>query len=152
MTGGAFLARKSELAIKRQGKPRPSDILIIEDNVIDAERLTATLRSMFGYDLQIRTASTLAQALDSVIERRPDLIFLDDHLKPRDTAADTIPFLRRCNYEGPIIVVSGVLNRRRSAEMANAGAIAAIHKDGLDSGSIEEALAKVYDSIPPQTA
>ena len=78
---------------------------------------------MFGYDISIRVAETLAKAMDSVIARRPDLIFLDDQLKPRDTASDTIPFLRRCNYEGPIIVVSGLLSRRRGAEMVTAGAV-----------------------------
>ena len=150
-TGGAFLERKSTLAIARQGRPRFNDILIVEDEKLDAARLKATLHSIFGYDIITRHAATLGSALDRVIERQPDLIFLDDHLKPNDNAAHTIPFLRRCNYAGPIIVVSGLLDRKRSAILVQAGAAVAIHKDSLDSGSIAEALAKIQD-LPATTA
>jgi DNA-binding NarL/FixJ family response regulator len=144
-TGGAFLERKSALAIARQGRPRFNDILIVEDAKLDAERLKATLHSIFGYDIITRHAATLGSALDRVIERQPELIFLDDHLKPNDNAAHTIPFLRRCNYTGPIIVVSGLLDRKRAATLIQAGAAVTIHKDSLDSGSIAEALAKIHD-------
>jgi DNA-binding NarL/FixJ family response regulator len=142
--GGAFLARKSELAIARQDQVQFKDILIVEDETMDANRLRATLRTMFGYEVEIRRAATLGGALDCVIEKAPDIVFLDDQLKPKDNASETIPFLRRCNYGGPIIVVSGMLTQRRSAEMIKAGAVATIHKDKIDSGSIAEALEKVH--------
>ena len=143
--GGAFLERKSALAIARQGQPRFRDILIVEDTQLDADRLKATLHSIFGYDIVTRHAATLGSSLDRVIERQPDLIFLDDHLKPNDNAAHTIPFLRRCNYTGPIIVVSGLLDRKRGAILVKAGAAVCIHKDSLDSGSIAEALAQIHE-------
>ncbi len=143
--GGTFLERKSAMAIARQGRPRYNDILIVEDAKLDAERLKATLHSIFGYEILTRHAPTLGSALDRVIERQPDLIFLDDHLKPNDNAAHTIPFLRRCNYAGPIIVVSGLLDRKRAATLIQAGAAVTIHKDSLDSGSIAEALAKIHE-------
>jgi DNA-binding NarL/FixJ family response regulator len=143
--GGKHLTKKSALAKARNDLPKYSDILIVEDDQLDADRLRGTLRSMFGYDdVTVRRATTLGSALDCVIEKQPDIIFLDDHLKPKDDASETIPFLRRCNYEGPIIIVSGLLNQRRAAELVKAGAIVAIHKDHLDSGSIEEAIAKVH--------
>ncbi len=142
--GGRHLAKKSTLAKARGGLPGYTDILIVEDDQLDADRLRGTLRSMFGYDISLRRATTLGSALDCVIEKQPDIIFLDDHLKPKDNASETIPFLRRCNYTGPIIIVSGMLNQRRAAELVQAGAIFAIHKDSLDSGSIEEAIAKVH--------
>ena len=144
-TGGAFLERKSALAIARQSRPRFNDILIVEDAKLDAARLKATLHSLFGYEIVTRHAATLGNSLDRVIERQPDLIFLDDHLKPNDNATHTIPFLRRCNYTGPIIVVSGMLDRKRAASLILAGAAVAIHKDSLDSGSIAEALAQIQD-------
>jgi DNA-binding NarL/FixJ family response regulator len=143
-TGSQFLSRKSELAKARKGKPTFQDVLIVEDENLDAERLRGTLRSMFGYALEVRRATTLGSALDSVIERKPDLIFLDDHLPPKDNASITIPFLRRCNYDGPIIIVSGLLSPRRAAELTKLGAVVAIHKDKLDSGTIEEAIARVH--------
>ena len=145
--GSQFLSRKSELAIARQGKPAFQDILIVEDREMDAARLLATLRTMFGYELTVRRATTLGSALDCVIEKKPDLIFLDDHLPPKDDASDTIPFLRRCNYDGPIIIISGLLSQKRSAELVRAGAIATVHKDKLDSGSVAEVLVRVYAAL-----
>jgi DNA-binding NarL/FixJ family response regulator len=144
--GGRHLEEKSALAKARQQLPKFNDILIVEDDALDAKRMQGTLRSLFGYEVQMRTATTLGKALDAVIERKPDIVFLDDHLKPKDNAAETIPFLRRCNYEGPIIIVSGMLNPRRAAELTRAGAVVAIHKDHLDSRAIEEAIVQVHAS------
>lgn len=141
--GGQHLAHKSALAKARIGLPRFNDMLIIEDNTLEANRLQGTLRSIFGYDNSVRIAPTLGKALDAVIEKKPDIIFLDDHLKPNDSASQTIPFLRRCNYEGPIIVVSGLLDNRRAAELVRLGAVVAIHKDHVNSAALEEAIAKV---------
>lgn len=150
-TGSRFLAQKSELTKARlRTNIAFKDILFVEDETMDADRMRATLRAMFGYDLEVRRATTLGSALDCVIERKPDLIFLDDHLPPKDNASLTIPFLRRCGYDGPIVIVSGLLTPRRAAELTRAGAAAAMHKDKVDSGSIEEALAKVVASLAPK--
>ncbi|MEQ1649487.1 MAG: response regulator [Hyphomicrobiaceae bacterium] len=151
-TGGHFLARKSALAIARQKMPRFTNFLVVEDNTLEADRLKATLHSIFGYEIVVRHAPTLGTALDRVIERKPDIVFLDDHLKPADNAGDLIPMLRRCEYHGPIIVVSGMLTRQRAATLVAAGAALAIHKDNLDSGSIAEALAQIYAKTHPATA
>ena len=91
---------------------------------------------------------TLGSALDCVIARQPELIFLDDYLKPADTASSTIPFLRRCGYEGPIIIVSSMVTRKRRAELAAAGADDIIHKDELDTVRVAEALTSVF---PPKS-
>jgi len=112
-SGGAFLARKSELLRARQGLPDLKDVLVVDDESFDAERLTATLRVMFGYEIEVRRAATLASALDRVIETLPEVIFLDDILKPADDAAQSIPYLRRAGYTGPIIVISGQATRAR---------------------------------------
>ena len=152
-TGSRFLAHKSELTKARlRHQITFKDILIVEDETMDADRMRATLRAMFGYDVEVRRATTLGRALDCVIERKPDLIFLDDHLPPKDNATLTIPFLRRCNYDGPIIIISGLLTPRRAAELTRAGAAAAMHKDKVDSGTIEEALAKVVEAIKAKGA
>jgi DNA-binding NarL/FixJ family response regulator len=150
-TGGATLARKSELAIARSSKAAFSDILIVEDNVKEADRLKSTLNTIFNYKSEIRHAKTLGAALDCVIARKPDLIFLDDLLKPSDDATETIPFLRRCGYSGPIVVVSSVLTRPRRALLINATAVECIHKDDLDGTSVEEALALVYKKLSTST-
>ena len=143
-TGGNFIAKKSDLTKSRKGLPDVSDFLIVEDENFDADRLRATLHIMFGYTIQVRRAKTLGSALDAVIERRPESVFLDDYLKPNDNATQTIPFLRRCGYEGPIVIISGAVDRHRRTTLIKAGAVDVIHKDELDSVRVAEAMERVH--------
>ena len=94
--------------------------------------------------MSIRKATTLGAALDRVLEAMPDMVFLDDYLKPNDNASQTIPLLRRAGYEGPIVVVSGEVDRRREAALRSEGAVAALHKENVDSGSVTEVLNKAF--------
>ena len=144
-SGGDFLAKKSDVVQLSKKLPKLSQVLIIEDENFDADRLRATLRVILGYDLHVRRAATLGAALDCVIAKQPELVFLDDLLKPTDTASQTIPFLRRAKYEGPIIVISGQVTRTRKAELIGLGATDVIHKDDVDSVRLAQALARVYN-------
>lgn len=143
-TGGDFLERKSSVNKQLTALPKLEDVLVIDDSDLDAKRLTATLRVILGYDIQVRRAATIATALDCVIARNPDLIFLDDVLKPSDSATETIPFLRHASYTGPIIVVSGEVTRARKVELRANGATEIIHKDDVDSVRLTEAMVKVF--------
>jgi PleD family two-component response regulator len=143
-SGGDFLAKKSDLSQLSKKLPKLSQVLIVEDENSDADRLRATLRVVLGYEFNVRRASTLGAALDCVIALQPELVFLDDLLKPADTASHTIPFLRRANYEGPIVVISGQVTRTRKAELIGLGATDVIHKDDVDSVRLTEALVRVF--------
>jgi DNA-binding NarL/FixJ family response regulator len=143
-SGGDFLAKKSDVTLLGKTLPKIEHVLIVEDENSDADRLRATLRVILGYDIVVRRASTLGGALDAVIAKQPELVFLDDLLKPSDTASHTIPFLRRAKYEGPIIVVSGQVTRARKAELIGIGATDVIHKDDVDSVRLTEALLRVF--------
>ena len=90
-TGSAHLAKRSDLASVRSKYALPGEILIIDDEALDAERLTATLRVLFGYQMPIRWASSLGEAIDSMTESQPSLTFLDDILKPSADAFLSIP-------------------------------------------------------------
>lgn len=151
--GGDILARKNEVTQSRSGMPRLADILVVEDEAIDADRMRATLHIMFGYTLHVRRATTLGSAVDHVIDRQPEVVILDDYLKPADDATQTIPFLRRAGFTGPIVVVSGRATRRRRLELIKAGAAEVIHKDEVDSVRLSEALGRALSgavaSPPP---
>lgn len=149
-TGGDYLAKRSGVTKSRADLPGITDILIVEDETFDADRLKATLHLMFGYSVEIRRAATLGRALDEVIARRPEVVFLDDVLKPSDNAAQTLPFLRRAGYDGPVIVVSGQVTRNRKTVLMEAGAADVIHKDDVDSVRVAEALHRVFDHKPPK--
>ncbi len=146
-SGGDFLAKKSKVVRDKANLPKLTDVVVVEDSPIDSERMLGTVRVMFGYELSVRIASTLAAALDLVMARRPDIIFLDDILKPSDDASQTIPFLRRAGYEGPIIVVSGQVTRTRKSLLSAVGATDIIHKDDVDSVRLTEALQRVFKAI-----
>lgn len=143
-TGGDFLERKSSVNKQRTALPKLHDVLVVDDSAIDAKRLTATLRVVLGYEIQVRCAATIATALDCVIERQPDLIFLDDVLKPSDSATETIPYLRHAKYVGPIIVISGEVTRARRVQLRACGATEVIHKDDVDSVRLTEAIVHVF--------
>ena len=151
-SGGEFLAKKSDITRLRKGLPDLRDVLIVEDETMDADRLKATLRVMFGYDVDLRRAATLARALDCIIARKPEIIFLDDVLKPSDNATQTIPYLRRAEYTGPIVVVSGQVTKNRRNDLLAAGATDVIHKDDVDSVRLAEALLRVFSAQDPKTA
>jgi DNA-binding NarL/FixJ family response regulator len=142
--GSDFLAHKNEVARLARQLPRLQNMLIVEDDISDSDRLRATLRVILGYEFLVRVAATLGSALDGVLSKQPDLVFLDDLLKPSDTATHSIPFLRRAGYTGPIVVISGQVTRNRRAELMALGAAEVIHKDDVDSVRLTEALARVY--------
>lgn len=142
--GGKFLDRKSDVTKASDHLPSLTNILLVEDETPDADRLKAMLHLMFGYDISVRRAATLNSAMDAVLADMPDLIFLDDILKPSDTATQSIPFLRRAGYDGPIVVISGQATRTRISELKTTGAADVLHKDDVNSVRVRECLAHLY--------
>lgn len=146
------LHRHSEGANVRRACSHFDDILIIEDETFDADRIKATLHIMFGYEITIRHAASLDRAIDCVIERKPQVVLLDDVLPPNENAVQTIAFLRKAGYDGPIVIVSDRASRLRSAQLLAVGAVDAIHKDNLDTVRLGEALARARGLQEPQSA
>jgi DNA-binding NarL/FixJ family response regulator len=139
--GGSHLAKTSQLVAARVKLGPARDVLVIEDETQDAERLAATLRVIFGYELRVHLASSPSEAVDKVVESKPSLVFLDDILKPSANALQTMPLLRGAGYEGPIIVISGEVTHSRRSSLLAGGASDVIHKDDVDSVRVAEAIA-----------
>ena len=74
-SGGDFLTKKSDITKLRMQLPSLKDILVVDDETFDADRLQATLRVMFGYDTAMRRAATIATAVDCVLSSKPELVF-----------------------------------------------------------------------------
>lgn len=149
-TGSGHLTKRSDLASSRARHELPHEILIIDDEPLDAERLTATLRVLYGYQVSIRWACSIGDALDSLAEKPPSLTFLDDILKPSADAFLSIPELRRAGYDGPIIVVSGAVTQSRRTRLMAGGATDVIHKDDVDSVRVAEAVDRARSDPPKQ--
>lgn len=143
--GGEHLTRRSEVV---QGKsevlPELRDVVLVEDFGADADRLTALLHLVLGRKPEIRIATSLDKAIDAVLQATPDLMFLDDYLEPNDSALDTIPMVRRAGFKGPIIVLSGEMERSRSIELMKAGASGTIHKEDVNSVELGDLLLRVF--------
>ena len=147
-SGGDFLDKKSGLTKSLKKMPQLTNVLVVDDCSTDIKRLRATLHLIFGYEIDVRDANTLSSAIDQVLKQKPQLILLDDHLElSADRACDSIPYLRRVGYEGPIVVVSGVATRRRRMDMIKAGAAEVLHKDDVDSVRINEVLPGILNTI-----
>lgn len=141
--GGDFLTRRSDVTQAKAELPKLRDVLIVEDLGFDAKRLTATLHLVLGRDTGIRIAQSLDKAIDEVLKAPPDMIFLDDYLKPSDSAMETIPLVRRAGYSGPIVVVSGEWDRERVIALKKAGASDSLHKDAVNSVELGAILVKI---------
>ena len=147
-SGGDFLDKKSGLTKSLKKMPQLTNVLVVDDCSTDIQRLRATLHLMFGYEIDVREANTLSSAIDQVLKHKPQLILLDDNLElSADRACDSIPYLRRVGYEGPIVVVSGVATRKRRMDLMKAGAAEVLHKDDVDSVRINEVLPSILDTV-----
>ena len=143
-SGGDHLEKRSDVIKSQRQMPKLDNILVVEDNASDADRMQATLHLMQGYDIEVRSAATISTAVDQVLAKRPALVLLDDRLKPADDATQTIPFLRRAGYDGPILVISGEVTRRRRKELMDVGATDVLHKDDVDSVRLAETISKIF--------
>jgi DNA-binding NarL/FixJ family response regulator len=146
-SGADYLVEKNDLAYASQSLPRIRDIVVFEDERLDSDRMLATLRTLLGYDLEVRRASTLNSGIDLLLAKLPDLLLLDDYLGHTDRADDALPLIRRAGFEGPIVVVSGALDRKRRTQLLKLGVTEAINKDDLDSGSIGRIMLQLADTI-----
>lgn len=148
--GSSHLNRKSAILRRKSAFVQIKDLLIVDDESIDSDRLGATLRVILGYDVNVRSAPTIAQALDALVAKQADVVFLDDILKPSDNALDSIPLIRRSGFTGPIVVISGQVTRARRGQLQDAGAYEVLHKDELDSVNLAETLTRIF--TVPRTA
>ncbi|MEO1650940.1 MAG: response regulator [Pseudomonadota bacterium] len=146
--GSEIMAERYGVTVQRGHWSFINDVLIVEDDDVFGNRLPGTLRVLMRREIEVRRADTLNSAVDEVLRKMPDVVFLDDYLKPSDSAVDTIPYLRRAGYKGHIIVISGEIDRRRSRQLIGLGATTTLHKDDANSTTLGEALLK----IGPETA
>jgi DNA-binding NarL/FixJ family response regulator len=151
-TGAEYLVEKSDLARLGKEMPKFRDIVVFEDERLDSDRLLATLRTIYGYEIEVRRARTLTSGIDLLLAKLPDLVMLDDYMGPTDRADDALPLIRRAGFTGPIVVVSGELNRNRRTALLRLGVADAINKDDLDSGSIGKVLLQLAERLQQQLA
>jgi CheY-like chemotaxis protein len=141
--GRDYLARRSWLIKNAQTADAPADIVVVDDNARDVDRLASALRLMFGRDIAVRIAKTPAAMTALLREKLPDLLIVDDHLSQSQRAESTLAAAAAQRFNGPVFVVTGMLTRLRLAELTKLGVVDVIHKDDLDSTRLREAVLKI---------
>jgi CheY-like chemotaxis protein len=154
MNSRSYLERRSLLAKQLANRQAFERVCIIDDRALDADVLAGLLRRILGRDLNIEIAKSILTLHTSWATVRPDLVFLDDRLGHLGTASMHIPTLRRLGYNGPIVIISGMMSRQRRAEMIGAGAVEALHKDDVDALVMMDLLLRLLGpaQAPPTVA
>ncbi len=128
--------------------PKLTNVLVVDDCVMDTSRLRTTLHLIFGYEINVHEANTLSIAIDQVLKHKPHLVLRDYNLElSTDRACDCIPYLRRVGYDGPIGIVSGTAIRKWRLKLMAAGAAEVLHKDNVDSIRSNETMRGILDTI-----
>jgi len=78
-------------------------IIYVEDN-INNQRLMCRMLTKWGLDALCY--DTAEAGYDAAIQEKPDLIFVDVHLKTRSNGLDLVRWLREAGITAPIIAVT----------------------------------------------
>ena len=142
-SGADFVAAKAELDRHREKMPDWTKFLIIDDCRSDAAVLRGVLHSWLGYDIDVQVEASMGTAMDRLKCELPNVIFLDHLLPPQNDSAKVFPYLRAVGYEGPIVVISGMVSQPKRRELVKAGAFDVLHKDDMNSMSVGEILLRI---------
>ena len=140
VTGGAHLARRSALVKRIHALPSHIDLLIVEDKAQDAHFISKPLESLFGKQARLSIAVSVAELKAVLAKSKFSAIILDDRLDKGATADATVPLIRAAGHAGPIIVVSALLTRARTAELKRLGVEGMLTKDEVGSVALGERL------------
>lgn len=92
------------------------NVIYVEDNE-NNQRLLERMLNKRGIEVEIR--DTPESGLEAVLTQKPDMVFVDVHLKTRHTGLDLVAWLRERGVQTPIIVVTCfnmMADRRRALE------------------------------------
>jgi len=113
-------------------------VLIVEDNPGDAALIRRALRSVKSREFQVSHVSRLSAALEG-IHRYHDVVLLDLNL-PDSQDMETLHRLRAREPHLPIIVVTGIEDRRKAVEALANGAQDYLVKGHADGHLLERAI------------
>lgn len=91
-------------------------IIYVEDN-LNNQRLMQRMLSKRNIDCEVY--DTAEDGYKAILEKNPELIFVDLHLKTRANGLDLVHWLREANIQTPIIIVTVfnmIADRKRALE------------------------------------
>ena len=129
-----------EARFYRNDSAAPLRVLIVEDQVADAELMVRELRRA-GYRLEWQRVETKSDYV-AAVESLPDIV-LADYSVPGFNALQALDFLRARSADVPLIVVTGSLRDEAAADCIRRGAADYLLKDRL--ARLPEAVAQALE-------
>jgi diguanylate cyclase (GGDEF)-like protein len=118
--------------------PTAVRVLIVEDNAADAEYVAELLELTEHGDVEVRVATTLADALEQLVEM-PDCALLDLGL-PDTAGLEGVLELSRHAPGLPIVVLSGQSDRAIAMQAVKHGAQDYLNKGAIDGDNVLRAI------------
>ena len=135
-----YLRRRGAAMTRGRDLIAVKEVLLIAPEVVEASLTEAMLHLMYGYGTHIEIARTIGMGLDRLLAGMPDLVVLSDRLPPQDDAVGVIPIIRRCGYQGPIVVIGPTGGRDRVKALREAGAADALARHEIMGARFAEAM------------
>ncbi|NNG02056.1 MAG: response regulator [Desulfobacteraceae bacterium] len=105
------------------------NILIVEDNILDAELEVGELKNA-GFDCHWDCVETPSDFIGNLNKQKYDIILVDNNLPAFDGRSALNMFLK-LGLEIPFIIISGTIDEETAIELLNAGATDYVLKDRL---------------------
>ena len=114
-------------------------LLLAEDNPGDARLLRDALAEITESGFKLTHCETLAQALESILSNKPDVVLTDLGL-PDSQGLEAVCRLHRAAPEVPIVVLTAVHDEALAIQSLQEGAQDYLVKGQIDGGSLWRAL------------
>ena len=138
MTGNTHSAAIGGAPDLHIGLPAAIRVLIVEDNAADAEYAAELLEETEHGDVDVRVATTLADAVGQLVDM-PDCALLDLGL-PDTQGLEGVLELSRHAPGLPIVVLSGQSDRAVAMQAVKHGAQDYLNKGALDGDDVLRAI------------
>jgi DNA-binding NarL/FixJ family response regulator len=118
----------------------PLEVLLIEDDELDAELAVADLRRAAADGVKVRRASTLREGIDALRAELPDAVIVDLGL-PDSRGTSTFEHIHAEALDTTVIVLSGAGDEATALACVAAGAEDYVHKHDLGGAFLFRAVA-----------
>ena len=113
------------------------NILLVEDNPADQAMVEEVLQDTTTFKYELTTCERVQEAADCIAEQLTDIILLDLSL-PDSSGLDTLKKVRSLSPNIPIVIFTGLDDRRIGLEAINLGAEDYLVKGEIREGSVLE--------------
>jgi signal transduction histidine kinase len=121
-------------------KPRVIKVLLVEDDEDDYVIIRDVLAEIEGQYFELDWVSTHEEAIETATLNRHDVCLMDYRLGQRDGIQLAGDFLRRCNFQAPIILLTGLGSHDVDVRAMQQGVADYLEKNNLTPDLLERSI------------